>query len=402
MPVFDFLTRPKPRQTELADASLFPLKRERRDRLFRGGLWHTELGEDFHHWRNRKHGRPASDTDWLAAQAAPTERLAGHGLYGGLYLRHYGHFLQESIHRLWAWHEAPDRYDYLAVVPEPKGRMAPPATVDALAPFQRDVLTYLGIPTDRLRLVDRPLLADRITVPTQGRLIGDKDRMARDYAAFWAEREAAFFDRHAGDLPPTHDRIYVSRAAYLGSGGIAGERYIEKLLADEGFHIMRPEALPLIDQLHLYRNAGLILFPEGSALHTTELLGPMKADILCLMRRPHARRDWSNRISARKLEFFDSLSTRATLTRRPDGNVRGSKALCLYDIGAFVQALRAAGMAKLSGFDMDAFRRAEAADVARYMLTSKIVGNAAEPLRLDAFREALAKSGNPYLAEQPF
>ena len=71
--------------------------------------------------------------------------------------------------------------------------------------------------------------------------------------------------------------------------GIAAERIIEECLRDIGFTVMHPERLPLIAQLDAYNSALELVFSEGSALHGLQLLGPIRAGIRVLTRRPGSR-----------------------------------------------------------------------------------------------------------------
>ncbi len=94
-------------------------------------------------------------------------------------------------------------------------------------------------------------------------------------------------------------KIYVSRTRFsIGSGGILGESVIEVNLAAQGYHIVYPETLSLVQQLELYSLADTLIFSEGSAIHGYALVGhkSQKMGILC-------RRGWPG-LFVRHVESF--------------------------------------------------------------------------------------------------
>ena len=232
-------------------------------------------------------GKPlsvASDKAFLKKQPIPREKLGGHHLYAGPFFRHYGHFVAESVHRLWAYLEAPEKYESVLVCPQPlKGTQRAKKT-DELPGYFTAIMEYFGVPIDKVRLVNKPLLVERLTVPTQASNYGNTPPPAPQYLDYLDGRADALLS----DLSGLPAKIYVSRSDYLHKGSYAGERYFEPLLEAEGYHILKPEKLPLLEQLRHYKAADVILFSEGSAVHTAELLGSIKADVALIQRRQMA------------------------------------------------------------------------------------------------------------------
>ena len=77
----------------------------------------------------------------------------------------------------------------------------------------------------------------------------------------------------------------MSRSALPGTG-LLGERYVEQVLAQAGFNVIRPETMSLLDQMRAYRAAEVVVFAEGSACHGVELLGTeMLGTAIMLARR---------------------------------------------------------------------------------------------------------------------
>lgn len=100
------------------------------------------------------------------------------------------------------------------------------------------------------------------------------------------------------------EAIYVSRAG-MRFGKIAGEAYIEQLVASSGIRVVRPETLTLEDQLCAYRSADLLIFAEGSALHSLGLLGRGLAKVAVVKRRNSFQDVWRSQAAGRVDEFTE-------------------------------------------------------------------------------------------------
>ncbi len=79
--------------------------------------------------------------------------------------------------------------------------------------------------------------------------------------------------------------FYISRANFI-RGSIAGEVYLEYFLGLNGVKIIRPECISLEEQLKIYTSAERLIFSEGSALHSLQLLGKQVGEVHVLVRRP--------------------------------------------------------------------------------------------------------------------
>jgi hypothetical protein len=77
--------------------------------------------------------------------------------------------------------------------------------------------------------------------------------------------------------------LYVSRAGLRAR--FAGEGYLEVVLREAGFRVLRPETVSLEAQLSAYAGAETIVFAEGSALHGPQLMGRSLGDVTVLTRR---------------------------------------------------------------------------------------------------------------------
>ncbi len=101
---------------------------------------------------------PASD-QWNILQPPTITRPA---IYLGPAYSHFGHFLAESIGRLWAYRLMADADPLLVfVVPQRVPLM------HGQQRFVAGVLRGFSIPLDRVMFVDNPVRIDRVAVPEQ-------------------------------------------------------------------------------------------------------------------------------------------------------------------------------------------------------------------------------------------
>jgi hypothetical protein len=69
--------------------------------------------------------------------------------------------------------------------------------------------------------------------------------------------------------PITDQPLYLSRAGLsLNRRTLEGEEWLERSLEREGFLIVRPETLPVAEQIALVNSHQWIVSPQGSACHT--------------------------------------------------------------------------------------------------------------------------------------
>lgn len=175
-------------------------------------------------------------------------------LFGGCLVDHYGHFLIDSMSRLWARHEYP-RLPILFM--KPQSWRDHPA-------YGREIFGELGL-LDRIVTVDEPTVFREVICPGT----------AFEYR--WRVFSVA-------DEPHTAVTRGIGRArrrtwprpVYLTRSGLStslrkseAEPELEAELSRRGIDIIRVETLPLSDQIGLFEQAPLILGTMGSAFHTS-------------------------------------------------------------------------------------------------------------------------------------
>lgn len=174
-------------------------------------------------------------------------------LYGGVLFQHYGHFLLDSMSRLWAQSSYPDLP--VAFIPAAKWRNEPN--------YGMPVLNALGI-TDRMITVSRPTLFRQVICPSSAR--EDRYRVYCDVEDVPHKIAAEVLIRKA--TKRWTRPVYLTRSGLGNARRSPQEPELEAELVEHGFDIVRPETLPLPDQIAIFEQAPIVVGTIGSALHT--------------------------------------------------------------------------------------------------------------------------------------
>ena len=211
--------------------------------------------------------------DNVPAEIAPMVEEAmvpGRHLFGGLMQTgHFGHFVAECLTRMWAARYV-DGIDSTVFIPRRTGAKVPG--------YADSLLGLLGIPGPII-VVDRPMAYERLVVPSQ---------LGRAGSGFiWGDPITAELLAPLREIAPApHRKIYVSRAGLKPTdGGILLEQELERLLADDGYHIVRPEQYSLAEQFSLYNGAEKLIFADGSAVHVYALCTVPSQNVAIIWRR---------------------------------------------------------------------------------------------------------------------
>lgn len=208
-------------------------------------------------------------------------------IYGGqLFLQHFGHALAESIHRVWPRILVPGMGQHRLV-------FHAPLRLCALAPPTWAVETFemLGIDWSEVILIDRTMLFRQLHVPVQARTMAGPT-VIDGYPDIYPVR----CDVVPGENLPK--RIYVTKSSHRHSGSYLGESLIERTLIQAGFSVIRPEDESVPRMARMLANADIAVFCEGSAIHTLELIGRVKARVFVVGRRVGALKRFGPLLSA--------------------------------------------------------------------------------------------------------
>jgi hypothetical protein len=167
-------------------------------------------------------------------------------VFGGFLFEHYGHFMLESLGRLWA----PASADHIPVV-------WLPSTGPALTAWQHDMLDLVEAPPQRFVIggVDGPVSVGELLVADQGFEV-------RRYLHPWF---SSFLGRI--DATPAGDKVWLSRTGLGERSGVAEEPEVEALVAAAGWRVEHLEQHGVRRQAEILANASHVAGVEGSALH---------------------------------------------------------------------------------------------------------------------------------------
>jgi capsular polysaccharide biosynthesis protein/predicted O-methyltransferase YrrM len=180
-------------------------------------------------------------------------------VYAGAINLHYGHFLINTLSRLWPM-----------AVEVPAGRLlfhgpGEPAEWFAV-PFIGEIFAALGVTPDRIAVFDAPVQIKTLYVPRTS--FQEQRFVHRIYADLTHQIGANLLRGRAPrpGLPP----VYLSKTSLdAGVGRVLNEAEIESRLSERGVEIVRPETLPLVEQIALFIERPAVLGTTGSGFHTS-------------------------------------------------------------------------------------------------------------------------------------
>lgn len=205
-------------------------------------------------------------------------------IFGGYLLRHFGHFLHESLSRLW-WLGQGEASDSL--VDGARRRLQAeggdvvffmPRWLDGgkdLPAYMAEVLTGLGLPADRIRILVEPTHLRHLLIPAQCWGF-DFDQPAWNEQLGCDCRELMRTLLGSYDLPPapgestlpSPEKLYVTRTGLpLQLGRLIGDVFLDRLMEATGFRIYHPERHSIAEQIRQYSQASELVFMDGSALY---------------------------------------------------------------------------------------------------------------------------------------
>ena len=229
----------------------------------------------------RKYGFEYSGfVDRAAYAAAPHH--GGTWLFAGDCWNHFGHFIFESLSRLWATDLVGEQINGIVFL-DPrgmgKGGKLPPRS------FQARFLALLGV-TLPVMLVTEPATFERLYVPRQGCGMGAMAAGTPAHRRFLQGRLRKLVPK------PGVERLYLTRSGYkLRRGGIFAESHLEHNLLAQGYVIYAPELHKVEDQIATYLGARQVVAPDSSALHLFGFVADATQDLAIVLRRKLGAQD---------------------------------------------------------------------------------------------------------------
>lgn len=343
-----------------------------------GPLW-----PDWGHAGARRFCRDNVPVDQQPA-ASPCETTSKSSLafWCGPVCHHYGHFISDFFTRVAA---------YLPLETKDSTRAVKFIFADReggtgyLPLFADQIFKWMGIPRRFIEIVTRPtLFRSLICAPQQEQLIDVPP--SKEYLLHLDN-----LNRRRLSYPMSREqRLYVSRAG-MSTGLIAGESYLEYLFSRLGYAVIRPEYLSIREQLLLYSNASHIVFSEGSALHTLQLLGSLKCRVTIILRRsnPFLPRILGSRVAS--LGYVEQAMP-PIHGLRPDSTPCPENGISLVDFPALLDALHVEQSVQ-SQFSVHDFREAVSRDILKWIKNNLDSPNGALPGARACISLSLVKAG---------
>lgn len=206
--------------------------------------------------------------------------IKGRSLFLGYIFSHFGHFIYESVPYL--RHINYSDYDNLIAY----NIGAPNYSEDS---YQSLILSAYGIKLLNVKFISAPVRIDSLDILSQrfgfySRSIFDAGVLS-DFVVAVAQLIKKIYDVDKRTKSKSFKKIYVSKKKIGPIGSYLEESYIESILANEGFSVLYPEELTLLEQLEYYLNAETLFFCEGSAIHTLLFLNIKNKRIFYISRR---------------------------------------------------------------------------------------------------------------------
>jgi capsular polysaccharide biosynthesis protein len=198
-----------------------------------------------------RRGRPGSRARREDLEGAILDERSAY--YLGRGTTHFGHFLLETFCRAWAW--------------EVYGGDRVPIVQNELPRFALSL--YQLISENLAKRIEVPSVSTRfaaVLVPRPGFVL--KREAYTEYKKLCARigERAGGEGRNKRSGQP----VYLSRSGLDPDRRrtLVGEAQLEQLLQSEGFLVVRPETLPIAEQIALFNQHEWIVAPMGSACHT--------------------------------------------------------------------------------------------------------------------------------------
>lgn len=167
-------------------------------------------------------------------------------VFAGIAFNHFGHFLVESINRLW-WIIKNKEYDLKIVFLVDK---------PFEAPFL-ELIELMGINRKNVVFLEKPTKFKKVIIPDQSSY----------FVNGYYEEFNIPYDEILKDIKPSNEKkIYLSRTQFKKRDCI-NEEYFENFYRELGFKIVYPEQLNIRDQISLISCADEIVSTVGTISH---------------------------------------------------------------------------------------------------------------------------------------
>lgn len=270
---------PDPAVSSYARGVILPLRR-RQDQSVWGGVCDSQLRHVAGYARSHGHELVPGDFyieirgGYTPDQVTECDEEV---IYAGAIYLQFGHFLLESVCRLWYALAHPELQLPLAFCCYPPDGADDDAPLPELPEYIGDFLELAGLDPGRVLLIRTPTRFRRVIVPHQDRHIYDAW-----YPGLCEPLLQAVSRRLPSPPAGAGRQIYLSRR-HFHRHDVFGEEYFEEFFARHGFEILYPEEMPLAAQLAAVQGADRIACTLGTLSHSALWARP-GTSLICLLR----------------------------------------------------------------------------------------------------------------------
>lgn len=212
-----------------------------------------------------------SDTKVRQRISANRSLASGDFLYIGTLNPHYGHFLINSMSRLWPL-QADRKYRKMKLLCHATASRSEWEKVN----FATIVLGALGVEWDDIVFLSEPTLIHEVMVPDQA--LVEQTLVHQIYGEMGQTIGKPFW----GDINSQNEPLYISKTRLKsGVGHIQNEALIEAEAVRQGFRIIYPETLTFAEQIKILSEHSVAAGTLGSGFHNS-LFAPSGRNLFCL------------------------------------------------------------------------------------------------------------------------
>jgi tetratricopeptide (TPR) repeat protein len=312
-----------------------------------------------------RHKKADLPCDRFDENASFNRYIEGEWVYLGAKYPHFGHVMAEMVHRIVPskmFFPGAGKHLILTAVDDDSS-----GGYEDLSRTYREVLDFCETDPRSVLVLNENAIIERLSICEEGSSL--EGHPSPWYLSVLRDFSTRRLDQIHGSS--SHGaKVWVSRSRISHGGTILGERYVEKLLADEGFFVFYPEEATLSMQMDVYRKASELVFPEGSACHGTELLGEtMLGRTFLLVRRIEGREDFGAILRPRSKEFemfLDTFFLGSIVVDRQTRRAHNEFAVSVLDVDRFVVFCRDHQLARLDSMDVREYFETAEEDLKAY------------------------------------
>lgn len=216
-----------------------------------------------HHLRGKNHNFFKSP-EHTSINISNIHNIAGSSIFLGWLIPHYGHFLMETLSRLWFMSELREKDCKFVFNYYKDGN-----NFLEKKEWARQLLSCFGIKPEQIVFADGNYQFERLYIPSQSMILHSSVNTEAQYFIWQTVKKALVTTNH----PDGPKKVYFSRSKLLrDKRKLTNELEVEREFSMFGFEVIYPELLSLSEQITLLETVDVLAGPSGSALHNAAFM----------------------------------------------------------------------------------------------------------------------------------